>query len=302
MKNKVLIIDGNSLFFRSYYATAYSPHGLMKTSYGVPINAVYTFNRLLEIAIQKLKPTHLFIAFDMGSKTKRHANFSGYKAKRSKTPKELLDQLCIMKKLLTLKKICWYECSDWEADDILATIAKKESKLNNEVLIMSSDKDLLQLVDNNIKYLINKKGISQLDIFDKNNFLKKVGIHPSQIPDYKGLVGDPSDNLPGVLGIGHKNAIKLLNEYKSLQNIYDSIDNIKGKIKDKLLASKENAFMSYNLSILNTNVKIPLTYHDYKFVHVDSHELANFYKKYEMNKFLSQLSSKPKSKYDRIIF
>ncbi len=167
---------------------------------------------------------------------------------------------------------------------------------------MSSDKDLLQLVDDNIKYLVNKKGMSNIDIFDKNNFFEKVGINPSQIPDYKGLVGDPSDNLPGVLGIGHKGAIKLLTEYKTLQNIYDSIDNIKGKLKEKLLASKENAFMSYKLAILNTNVQIPLTHHKYKLTHVDSTELANFYKKYEMNKFLSQLSSKPKTKYDRIVF
>ena len=302
MKNKILIIDGNSLFFRSYYATAYSPQGMLRTTSGIYINAVFTFSILLNAAIRKLTPTHLFIAFDMGSKTKRHQEFKEYKGKRSKTPEELLGQFSIVKELLTLQKICWYECKDWEADDILATIAKKESKLNSEVLIMSSDKDLLQLVDENIKYLVNKKGVSQLDVFNKDNFFDKVGIHPHQIPDYKGLVGDPSDNLPGVLGIGNKGALKLLNEYKSLPNIYKSIDNIKGKLQEKLIASKENAFMSYNLAILNTQVDIPLTHHSYDYVVVDTPELASFYQKYEMDLFLKRLKSKPLGSLDRIMF
>jgi DNA polymerase-1 len=167
---------------------------------------------------------------------------------------------------------------------------------------MSSDKDLLQLVDKNIKYLVNKKGMSQIDVFDKDNFVEKVGISPFQIPDYKGLVGDPSDNLPGVLGIGDKGAIKLLNEYKTLKNIYASIENIKGKVKEKLIDSKDNAFLSYELAILNCNVDIPLSHHSYDYKAVDTPELAYFYQKYEMKRFLRELKSKPENPYNRLVF
>ena len=302
MKNKILIIDGNSLFFRSYYATSYPAENIMRTSSGVAINAVHTFAILIKSIVKKTTPSHLFIAFDKGSKTKRHQKYKEYKAKRNKTPDELISQISIVQELLTLLEICWYQCDDWEADDILATIAKKESLNNNEVLIMSSDRDLLQLVDENISFLINKKGVSNIEVLNNKNFYEKIGVNPDQIPDYKGLVGDPSDNLPGVMGIGPKGAITLLTKYKTLDNIYEYLEEIKGKTKEKLITSKDNAFLSYELAKININVDIPNKYLNYEYKIVDNERLANFYKKYELNTFLNGLNSKPKKMYSRILF
>ena len=302
MKNKILIIDGNSLFFRSYYATSYPEENIMRTSNGIAINAVYTFTKLIHSIVRQTTPSHLFIAFDKGSKTKRHQKYKEYKGKRSKTPEELISQISIVQELLTLLEICWYQCDDWEADDILATIAKKESAKNNEVLIMSSDRDLLQLVDENTSFLINKKGVSNIEVLNYENFYEKIGVYPQQIPDYKGLVGDTSDNLPGVMGIGPKGAIKLLTQYKSLSNIYKCIDEIQGKTKEKLINSRDNAFLSYEMAIINTKVDIPEKYLQYKYSIVDNSNLANFYEKYEMNTFLYGLDSEPKKIFDRIIF
>ncbi|MCR8612974.1 MAG: hypothetical protein NC236_00635 [Mycoplasma sp.] len=283
-KEEILIVDGNSLLFKAYYATAYSgTENIMRSKDGIATNAIYLFNIMLSTIIQRDKPSHVMVAFDAAKKTRRHELLESYKGNRATTPEDLIPQFSMVREMLTLMKIKWYEVVGWEADDIIATLAKKSISSNIAVKILSTDKDLLQLVDENITVLANKRGVKTIEVYTSDNFYEKVGIAPNQVADYKGLVGDPSDNLPGVKGIGNKTAIKLLNKYDTLEGIYEKIDELTNSIKNKLETSKKMAFLCKKIATLKFDVEIPFKYDDLKFERYVSENLLKFYEKFNLN-------------------
>ncbi|VEU75920.1 5'-3' exonuclease [Mycoplasmopsis columboralis] len=257
MKNKeiMLLIDGNYLMFQSFYATYRGDiNAIMRSSKGVPTNAVNLFLLQLVKLIRFYEPQYLFVAFDAKSKTKRHLVYSDYKANRIKAPVEIFEQFNLIKQLLSLLNIAHNEIDGAEADDLIATASVKYNDENLEKLIFSRDKDLLQLVSESTS-VIEKDSDNDYQLITHENFYDIYGITPQQIVDFKGLKGDPSDNLPGIKGIGDKTAIKLLNEYQSFENIYENINLLSKSIQNKLIESKEQGYMCYQLAKLNTNVE-----------------------------------------------
>lgn len=258
---KIILVDGNNLLFRSYYATAYNGN-FMKNSKGFPTNALFGFSNMINKIILEEKPTYILVAFDKG-KTFRHEKYSEYKAGRIEMPDELRLQFPIAKKLLELMGIKYYEIENYEADDIIGTFSKFCDNTKYTGTIISSDKDLLQLITDSvdIKLLKSKDYIR----YNPESFYEEYKIKPINIIDLKSLMGDSSDNIKGVKGIGEKTALKLLQEYKTLNGIYENIDRISGKIKEKLIDGKNDAYISYELATIVTNVPIEISIDDIKY-------------------------------------
>ena len=258
---KIILVDGNNLLFRSYYATAYNGN-FMKNSKGFPTNALFGFSNMINKIILEEKPTYILVAFDKG-KTFRHEKYSEYKAGRIEMPDELRLQFPIAKKLLELMGIKYYEIENYEADDIIGTFSKFCDNTKYTGTIISSDKDLLQLITDSvdIKLLKSKDYIR----YNPESFYEEYKIKPINIIDLKSLMGDSSDNIKGVKGIGEKTALKLLQEYKTLNGIYENIDKIRGKTKEKLIDGKNDAYISYELATIVTNVPIEISIDDIKY-------------------------------------
>lgn len=258
---KIILVDGNNLLFRSYYATAYNGN-FMKNSKGFPTNALFGFSNMINKIILEEKPTYILVAFDKG-KTFRHEKYSEYKAGRIEMPDELRLQFPIAKKLLELMGIKYYEIENYEADDIIGTFSKFCDNTKYTGTIISSDKDLLQLITDSvdIKLLKSKDYIR----YNPESFYEEYKIKPINIIDLKSLMGDSSDNIKGVKGIGEKTALKLLQEYKTLNGIYENIDKISGKTKEKLIDGKNDAYISYELATIVTNVPIEISIDDIKY-------------------------------------
>ena len=286
---KAILIDGNNLLFRSYYATAYTGN-VMKNSKGFPTNALYGFVSMLNKILAEEKPIYVAVAFDIG-KNFRHELYSGYKDGRKETPKELIIQFPIAKQILTFMGIKYVECENYEADDIIGTFAKMADEDGNfDATIISSDKDLLQLISTDVDMkLLKQKDYIRLNL---DSFREMYGLEPINIIDLKALEGDPSDNIPGVKGIGEKGALKLLHEYKTIENIYENIDNIKGALKEKLLNDKENAFFSKKLATIYKDVPIGLTFEDILMKEANYEELNSLYEELEFFSFLKKTSVK----------
>jgi len=288
MKNLILV-DGNNLLFRSYYATAYNGN-FMKNSKNFPTNALFGFANMINKIINEEKPTHIIVAFDKG-KTFRHEKYDDYKAGRIQMPDELKQQFPIAKQLLTHMGITHYEIENYEADDIIGTFAKYcEEDDNYTGTIISSDKDLLQLISNtvDIKLLKSKDYIR----YNKESFTKEYGIKPINIIDLKALMGDASDNIPGVKGIGEKTALKLLQEHKSLDGIYNNIDKITGKTKEKLENDKQNAYMSFELATIYKEVPLEINIEDLEYKKPDIENLNKLYEELEFYSFLKKETQK----------
>lgn len=258
---KIILVDGNNLLFRSYYATAYNGN-FMKNSKGFPTNALFGFSNMINKIILEEKPTYILVAFDKG-KTFRHEKYNEYKAGRIEMPDELRLQFPIAKKLLELMGIKYYEIENYEADDIIGTFSKFCDNTKYTGTIISSDKDLLQLITDSvdIKLLKSKDYIR----YNPESFYEEYKIKPINIIDLKSLMGDSSDNIKGVKGIGEKTALKLLQEYKTLNGIYENIDKISGKTKEKLIDGKNDAYISYELATIVTNVPIEISIDDIKY-------------------------------------
>ena len=227
---KILLIDGNSLMFRSYYATAYTGN-LMKTKDGLYTNALFGFVNMITKLMAE-KPDYVFVAFDAGKQTFRHKEYEDYKGGRKPLPDELREQIPLIKEYLDLINVKRMESLDYEADDLIATVATKFKDLFDEILVITGDRDLLQLVDEKVSVGLTKKGVGELDIHNNENFYEKEGFNPCQLIDYKGIAGDSSDNLPGVKGVGDKTAIKLLNSYGTLEGIYDHLNELTPKAQE----------------------------------------------------------------------
>ena len=280
---KVILVDGNNLLFRSYFATAYSGN-MMKNSKGFPTNGLYGLVNMLNKIIREEKPEYMLVAFDKG-KTFRHEKYLDYKGGRNETPDDLKKQFSVAKKLVPLMGIKCFEIDNYEADDIIGTYSKMALiDPEFETTIVSSDKDLLQLIneETEVKLLKQKDYIRM----NEETFIDTYGIKPIRMIDLKGLMGDASDNIPGVKGIGEKTALKLLQEYDSLENVYDNIDNIKGATKQKLIDGKESAFMSKDIATIYNEVPVTYSLEELKYDGPDVNSLREMYSDLEFYSFL----------------
>ncbi len=294
---KIVLIDGNSLMFRSYYATAYTGN-LMQNKSGLYTNAIYGFCNMLTKLLDK-DVDSVFVAFDAGKQTFRHKEYNEYKGGRKPTPEEFKVQIPYIKKYLQILNIKQAEMLDYEADDLIASVARFASyDPQNDIQIITGDKDLLQMVDKNIRVFLTKKGITELEEYNEENFYEKVGFSPKQVADYKGLVGDSSDNLPGIKGVGEKTALKLLEQYHTLENIVESVDDIKGKLHDAITENKEIGLKCKRLAILKQDLDLDFTLKDLKFIEPNNEELIEFFKKldfYSLLKKIDMSNDKPLS-------
>ena len=284
---KIILVDGNNLLYRSYYATAYNGN-LMKNSKGFPTNALFGFINMLNKIIDEEHPTHMMVAFDKG-KTFRHAKYESYKGTRGETPDELKMQFPLSRKLCEVMGITALEIDNYEADDIIGTFAKKVEDNNNDALIVSSDKDLLQLITDKVKVKLLKT--HDYILMDKEEFKKTYGVEPINMIDLKALMGDTSDNIPGVSGIGEKTAIKLLSDYKTIDNLYDHIDEITGKTKEKLLNDKDNAYLSYELATIYKEVPINTSFDSIKLKEIDIDSYKDILKELEFFSLLKKIDT-----------
>ena len=271
---KIVLVDGNNLLFRSYYATAYTGN-IMRNKEGFPTNGVYGFVNMINKIISEEKPEYMMVAFDIG-KTFRHEKYERYKDGRRETPDDLKVQFPVAKKILTAMGIKYLECAGYEADDIIGTISMWcEKDPEYEALIVSSDKDLLQLIsDETVVKLLKTKDYIWMD---KKTFNDTYGFDPIHMIDLKALMGDSSDNIPGVKGIGEKGAIKLVSEYKTIDNIYENIDKIKGATQIKLIDGKEDAYYSKDLVTIYREVPLDITFDDLLYKGENADELIDIY-------------------------
>ena len=282
---KVVLIDGNNLIFRSYYATAYRGE-ILTNSKGLPTNAVYAYIQMLLKIIAEEKPSHIMVAFDKG-KTFRHESYDDYKGGRSETPKELKEQIPYAKKVTRAMGITVEEIENYEADDIIGTYSKK---IDEEVLVVSSDRDLLQLISPNVKMKLLK--MKDYVYYDEKSFYEDYGIKPIEIIDLKALMGDSSDNIKGVAGIGEKTALKLIKEYHTIDNLYKNIDDLKGKVKENLLNDKENAYKSLELATIYLDVPIEVNLEKIAYKGSNEEELNSLLKELEFNSLINKMSIK----------
>ena len=283
---KIILVDGNNLLFRSFYATAYQGV-IMKNSKGFPTNALYGFINMMNKIIKEEEPNYILVAFDKG-KTFRHDKYDSYKAGRIEMPDELKLQFPKAKEVLDAFGIKHFEIDNYEADDIIGTLAKIVDEEDEFVAtIVSSDKDLLQLISDEVVVKLLKQ--SGHIIMNRDEFMKTYQVEPARMVDLKALMGDASDHIPGVKGIGEKTAINLIAKYGTLDNLYANIDSVTGKTKEKLLADKDNAYMSYDLATIYKEVPLDFTLEDCKYGITDKSQLANILEELEFHSLLRKL-------------
>lgn len=256
-KEKLLLLDGNSLAYRAFFALP-----LLTNDQGIHTNAIYGFTTMLQKILAEEKPTRVLVAFDAGKTTFRHSTFKDYKGGRQKTPPELSEQFPYLRKLLDAYNMQRYELDMYEADDIIGTLALQADEAGLETVIVSGDKDLTQLASDNTTVYITRKGMTDIDHYTPAYILEKYNLTPLQIIDMKGLMGDKSDNIPGVPGIGEKTAIKLLTQYQSVEGVYEHIDELKGKMKEKLVENEADARLSKELATINRQSPIDVKIED----------------------------------------
>ena len=283
---KIILVDGNNLLFRSFYATAYQGV-IMKNSKGFPTNALYGFINMMNKIIKEEEPNYILVAFDKG-KTFRHDKYDSYKAGRIEMPDELKLQFPKAKEVLDAFGIKHFEIDNYEADDIIGTLARIVDEEDEFIAtIVSSDKDLLQLISDEVVVKLLKQ--SGHIMMDRDEFMKTYQVEPARMVDLKALMGDASDHIPGVKGIGEKTAINLLAKYGTLDNLYANIDSVTGKTKEKLLADKDNAYMSYDLATIYKEVPLDFTLEDCKYGITDKSQLANILEELEFHSLLRKL-------------
>ena len=283
--DKIILLDGNSLSYRAFYAMP-----ALQNKSGLYTNSIYGFTLMLERMLEDIKPKYALVAFDKGKQTFRHKTYQDYKGTRDKTPSELVEQFGYVRELLDSYGIKYEEHFDYEADDIIGSYAKLAEKAGLEVIIISGDKDLTQLASDNITIYYTKRGVTEVDHYTPEFINEKYGLSPEQIIDMKGLMGDKSDNIPGIAGIGEKTAIKLLAEYKTVENVLDNIDNISGKkLKERLAEGKEDALLSKELATIFTEVPVENKLEDLTFSENRSKK-KELFEKLEFVSFLKKLA------------
>ena len=292
-KNKLLLIDGSSVAFRAFFAL-YHQIDRFKSPTGLHTNAIYGFHLMLDHMMKRIEPTHILVAFDAGKTTFRTEMFADYKAGRAKTPDEFREQFPFIRQMLDAMGIKHYELSQYEADDIIGTLDKmaERTDIPFDVTIVSGDKDLIQLTDENTVVEISKKGVADFEEFTPAYLMEKMGITPTQFIDLKALMGDKSDNIPGVTKIGEKTGLKLLTEFGSLEGIYEHIDSMKAsKMKENLIADKEKAFLSRTLATIDTQAPIEIGLDDIVYQGPRIEELGQFYDDMGFKQLRAQLGT-----------
>ena len=284
---KLMIIDGNSLLHRAFHALP-----PLTTRDGIYTNGVYGFLTMFYKVTDEYKPDYITVVFDKKGPTFRHKEFDAYKAGRMKTPNELSGQFAILKEVLDTLKIKRYELDGFEADDLAGTLAKLGEEKGLDVIALTGDKDYLQLASDNTKILLTRKGITEMDIFDFDAVVEKYELTPTQFIDLKGLMGDKSDNIPGVPSVGEKTGIKLLKQYESIEGIYENICLISGKLKERLIEFRHQAFMSKRLATIITHIPLEFDIEELKIEEPDENKLYELYSKLEFKSFLDKIDSK----------
>ena len=288
-KKKLVLIDGNSIAYRAFFALP-----LLNNDKGIHTNAVYGFTMMLMKILEDEKPTHMLVAFDAGKTTFRHKTFGEYKGGRQKTPPELSEQFPFIRELLDAYGISRYELENYEADDIIGTLSLTAEKDGFEVKVISGDKDLTQLSSPITTVGITRKGITDIEEYTPEHVADKYGLIPEQIIDMKGLMGDASDNIPGVPGVGEKTAIKLLKEFSTLENLLDSIDQVSGnKLKEKLAEFKEQAIMSKELATIERQAPVEVDLDTIAYEGYTREKLISLFKELGFNSLLEKLGDEP---------
>ncbi len=280
---KLLLADGNSMLFRAYYATAYGRP--MTTAQGLPTNAVFGFVQMIQKAVETVGPDSVLIAFDAGKHTFRHDIYPEYKGGRKPAPDDLVPQFQMVRDCLDAFGIRWVEMADIEADDLIGTVSKKNPDFSTYIL--TSDHDMLQLIDDTTSVLLMKKGITEMDVMTPEALKESMGIEPLQIIDMKGLMGDKSDNIPGIAGIGEKTAIKLLQQYGTVEEVLAHEDELKGALYKKISTGHESALMSKNLATIRRDVDVAIDADDLVF-HPDYENLISFLRSLDMKQLASR--------------
>lgn len=287
--NKLVLIDGNSLSFRAFYALP-----LLSNKAGIHTNAIYGFAMLLEKILKEEQPNHFLVAFDAGKTTFRHEKYSEYKGGRQSTPPELSEQFPYIRQLLDAYHIKYYELENYEADDIIGTLSKQAEASGLETIIITGDRDLTQLATDHVTIYYTKKGVTDVDHYTPEFIAEKYnGLLPKQIIDMKGLMGDTSDNIPGVAGVGEKTAIKLLNQFHSVEGVYNHLDEVSGKkLKENLKNSKADAFMSKDLATINCDSPIKVNLKDTIMGDLnDNKDKIELFQKLEFKQLLNDIDS-----------
>lgn len=284
-KKKLMVIDGSSLLHRAFYALP-----LLSTKDGIYTNGVYGFLTMFYRIKDEYNPEYICVAFDKKGPTFRHKEYKEYKGTRKKSPSELAQQFPIIRDVLDAMNIKRLELDEYEADDIAGTLAKigEENSLNT--ILVTGDKDYLQLATEDTKVLLTRKGITELEIFDYKKIVEEYGITPYQLIDLKGLMGDSSDNIPGVPGVGEKTGLKLLKQFDNIENIYKNIDEVSGKkLKEKLIENETIAYMSRKLGEIITNINLEIDLEDLAIKDPNWEELVSLFEKYEFKRLLDRL-------------
>lgn len=281
---KLMIIDGNSLLFRAFYALP-----PLTTAEGICTNGVYGFLTMFYKVVDEYKPDYLTVVFDKKGPTFRHKEYQEYKAGRSKTPDELSVQFPLLKEVLDTLNITRYELDGFEADDLAGTLVKLGEEKGLDVIAITGDKDYLQLASDKTKILLTRRGITDMDIYDYDTVVEKYELTPTQFIDLKGLMGDKSDNIPGVPRVGEKTGIKLLKDYDSIDGIYENICMIKGKLKENLIEYRHQAFMSKKLATIITHIPMDVDIEDMAVKEPNDKELYKLYEKLEFKRFIENM-------------
>jgi DNA polymerase-1 len=285
--SKFLVIDGSSLMYRAYYALP-----MLTTSEGLHTNALYGFTMMLIKLIEEEKPDYIAIAFDKKAPTFRHKEYQDYKATRQAMPEELAEQVDLLKEIIEGFNIKILELEGYEADDIIGTISKLAEEKEMEVLVVTGDRDALQLVSDKVKVKISKKGITQMEEFDEKAVLERYEITPHQFIDLKGLMGDKSDNIPGIPNIGEKTAIKLLKDFGTIENLLQNLSQLKGKIKENIENNKELAIMSKKLATIKRDIPIEIDFEEYRVKDFNEEKLLELFNKLEFFSLIDSIKKK----------
>ena len=296
--SKLVVIDGNSILNRAFYGIM--GNKMLMTADGTYTNAIYGFLSILFKITEDIKPEYLAVAFDLKAPTYRHKLYDGYKANRKGMPKELADQMPILKEILNAMNIEIIEKEGYEADDILGTLAKKASLEGIDTILLTGDRDSFQLAQDNVTIRIprTKMGKTEEEDFDRNKVLEVYGVEPQKLIEVKGLAGDTSDNIPGVAGVGEKTAINLVKEYGSIEELYkkleENTDNVKGKLREKLIENKEMAFLSKTLGTIDVNAPIEIELEEIKVKEWNKERVTELFKRLRFNRFLERFSLEAK--------
>ena len=286
---ELILIDGNSLLFKAFYATSYTGNYMVNRN-GIPTNGVYGFARMVEKIIST-NPKYVIVAFDYGKKTFRNELLDTYKATRKETPQELVPQFALAREYLTAHSITWYEVEGYEGDDIIGTLVDFGEKNNLKVSVYTGDKDANQLISPQTTIYRTVKGVTELDIYNEQTLLDKYGLKPDQFRDFLGLMGDSSDNIPGIKGVGEKTALKLLHQYGTIEGLQEHQDEIKGKMGEKIRAGMEDAWMSKKVATILRDIPIDVDLEKATYQGYDYETLKSFYEKYDMNSLIKSMTT-----------